>query len=88
MSPFTTIASCCEVWPAANVSVPLLAVKSPGEIALWLAVAKSTVTVRPLAALKPIAKVALTVPESPSATVTSLIASDGVASSSAIVPVP
>ena len=38
-SPFTSTITCCVVCPAANVSVPVSAVKSAGAIAEPLAVA-------------------------------------------------
>ena len=52
------------------------------------AVAQSTVTARPLGALRLTVKLAFTVPLLPSVTVTSLIESAGGGSSSVIVPRP
>ena len=78
----------CVVWPGVKVSVPLAACSRPGRTAVPLAVAESTVTVRPLAVLRLTVKVAVTVPVLPSVTVTSLIESVGSGSSSVMVPTP
>ncbi len=87
-SPLTTTVTDLVVSPAANVSVPLVAPKSAGEVALPGAVAKSTVTCRPLTGERVTVKVALVVPVWPSVTVTSSTDSAGSASSSVIVPRP
>ncbi len=87
-SPLTMTVTVCVVTPAAKFSVPAAAAKSPGATAESLAVAKLTDTARPLTAESVAVKVALTVPELPSVTVTSSIESEGSGSSSVIVPRP
>ena len=66
------------VCPAEKLSVPLWAVKSPGAVAVPLAVVKLTATASVLASERVTENVALTVPLLPSVTVLSLIESDGV----------
>ena len=87
-SELTVTETCFVASPAANVSGPPAGSKSAGEPAVPAAVAQSTETARPETGARVTVKTALTVPESPSVTVTSLTDRTGGASSSRIVPRP